>query len=126
MRTRMTTHVNKGFWMMSRTGVRIPQSPPKYLKSLRKMLNEHKQILDLIDRHDAEEIESCDFTLMLLEFPREAVEEVKDWIPVDIYEGYLMERWRLFKGYIGFHWSLPISVDKEDIALKSFGLRRYK
>ena len=76
-------------------------------------MNEHKQILDLIDEHEAEEIESRDFMWMLLEYPREAVEEVKDLIDIDIYENYLMERWRLFQGYIGLHWPLPITVDKE-------------
>lgn len=89
-------------------------------------MNEHKQILNLIDKHHAEEIESIDFIWMLLEYPREDVEEVKDLIDIDIYENYLMKRWRLFEGYIGMHWPLPRSVDKEAIALKSFGLRRYK
>ena len=62
---------------------------------------------------------------MLLEYPREDVEEVKDWIPVDIYENYLIERWQLFQGYIGFHWPTPIGIDKKNaIAFMTFGLNK--
>jgi hypothetical protein len=88
----------------------------------------HKEILDLIDQHADEEIESHRLVQILLEFPREDVEEIKDLLDVDIYEAYLVERWDLFQGYGvgGMNSALSRRVDKVDIVFKSFGIPRKK